>query len=80
MYIMDPNHTLHTGSDIDSLDKPTLAKMSFIFNAINDGWTARKRRDKYVFTRPHDNRKEVFENAYLEAFIKRNICITSNSK
>lgn len=79
MYIMDPTRTIQTGSDIDSIDNPTFAKMSFIFNAINDGWTARKRKDKYVFTRPHDNRKEVFENAYLEAFIKKNICIASKS-
>jgi hypothetical protein len=49
--------------------------MSFIFNAVNDGWTIRKKKDKYVFSKPHDNRKEVFETSYLEAFIKKNLHI-----
>ena len=72
MYIMDIDKTL---SDIDtkSIDPKTLAKMSFVFNAINDGWTIRKKKDKYIFVKPHDNRKEVLETSYLEAFIKKNL-------
>ena len=69
---MDIVHALQA-NDIATIDATTLAKMSFVFNAVNDGWSVRKRKDKYVFTRPHDNRKEVFESAYLEAFIKTNM-------
>ena len=72
MYIMDIVHALQA-NDIATIDATTFAKMSFVFNAVNDGWSVRKRKDKYVFTRPHDNRKEVFESAYLEAFIKTNM-------
>ena len=72
MYIMDIVHALQA-SDIATIDATTFAKMSFVFNAVNDGWSVRKKKDKYVFTRPHDNRKEVFESAYLEAFIKTNM-------
>jgi hypothetical protein len=77
MYIMDIVHALQS-NDITTIDATTFAKMSFVFNAINDGWTVRKKKDKYVFVRPHDNRKEVFENAYLEAFIKTNMSIIPN--
>tara|TARA_B110000285_G_scaffold217635_1_gene266223 strand:+ start:2774 stop:3004 length:231 start_codon:yes stop_codon:yes gene_type:complete len=69
---MDIVHALQA-NDIATIDATTFAKMSFVFNAVNDGWSVRKRKDKYVFTRPHDNRKEVFESAYLEAFIKTNM-------
>jgi len=74
MYIMDIVHALPP----NDVDATTLAKMSFIYNAVNDGWVVRKKKDKYVFTKPHDNRKEVFENAYLEAFIKTNMGFVSN--
>jgi len=71
VYIMDIVHTMPI-SDINTIDARTFAKMSFIYKAINDGWSVRKKKDKYVFTRPHVNRKEVFESSYLEAFIKMN--------
>ena len=61
--------------DMQSIDTKTLAKMSFIFNAVNDGWTIRKKKDKYVFSKPHENCKEVFENSYLDAFVKKSLYI-----
>ena len=76
VYIMDIVHALPS-NDVNTIDAATFAKMSFVYKAVNDGWTVRKRKDKYVFVRPHDNRKEVFESSYLEAFIKMNMPITS---
>ena len=73
---MDIVHSLPS-NDVNTIDAATFAKMSFVYKAVNDGWTVRKKKDKYVFVRPHDNRKEVFENSYLEAFIKINMPITS---
>jgi hypothetical protein len=78
VYIMDIVHALPS-NDVTTIDASTFAKMSFVYNAVNDGWVVRKKKEKYVFVRPHDNRKEVFESAYLEAFIKRNMPITSNT-
>lgn len=74
VYIMDIDNTL---SDIDmkAIDPKTFAKMSFVFNAINDGWTIRKKKDKYIFIKPHDNCKEIFDPNYLDAFIKKNLHI-----
>jgi len=44
-------------------------KMRFIMNALEDGWTVKKRVDNFVFTKKHENRREVFEESYLENFI-----------
>ena len=51
--------------------------MSFIYKAVNDGWAISKRGDKYVFSKPHEGRKEIFENDYLESFIKSNMAFIS---
>lgn len=48
-------------------------KMVFINNAIESGWTVRKKGDSYVFTKKHENRREVFMENYLEKFISTNI-------
>jgi hypothetical protein len=48
-------------------------KMVFIHNAIEDGWTVKKmNEDSYVFTKKHENRRQVFQKEYLENFIEHN--------
>ena len=44
-------------------------KMKFILNALEDGWSVKKREDNYVFTKKHENLLEIFEESYLENFI-----------
>ena len=51
------------------MEKSSEKKMRFIMNALNDGWTVKKREDQFVFTKKHENRREVFEESYLENFI-----------
>ena len=60
------------------IDKKMFAKMNFIYNAIEDGWTVHKRQDKYVFTHPHDKRREVLSEDYLSTFIKTNLTLNTN--
>jgi len=48
-------------------------KMLFVFNAINDGWTIKKRDESYIFSKNHENKKEVFSDSYLGNFIKSNL-------
>jgi hypothetical protein len=50
-----------------------LQKMSFINNAIESGWTVKKRNDKYFFTKKHENKKEVYLDTYLQKFIESNL-------
>ena len=51
-------------------DAKTLHKMKFIYNAINNGWKVKKRKGKYIFTKAHRNKTEVYEDDYLEKFVK----------
>ena len=48
-------------------------KMKFIMNALEDGWSVRKRNDVYIFTKKHEKKREVFEEKYLENFVKKNM-------
>ena len=50
-----------------------LQKMSFIYNALDDGWTIRKRDDKYIFTKKHEGKKEVYLDTFLPNFIEANL-------
>ena len=47
-------------------------KMAFIYNAIEKGWTIKKRDNKYVFTKNHKGEKEVFLDTYLRHFLENN--------
>lgn len=46
--------------------------MKFIYNALENGWKVKKRGDKYIFTKSHYGKKEVFDEDYLEKFVKVN--------
>jgi hypothetical protein len=50
-----------------------IQKMSFIHNAIDDGWAVKKRDDKYIFSKKHENKKEVYLETYLQKFIEANL-------
>jgi hypothetical protein len=54
------------------IDEEKLAKIVFIYNALESGWTITKRDDNYIFNKKHGEKKEVFEEAYLKYFIKSN--------
>ncbi len=56
-----------------SVDFIELQKMSFINNAIDAGWAVKKRNDKYIFSKKHENKKEVYLDTYLQQFIEANL-------
>lgn len=45
-------------------------KMLLLFNAIEDGWTIKKRDESFVFTKNHEGKKEVLHESYLAQFMK----------
>jgi hypothetical protein len=49
-----------------------LNKMIFIFNALENGWTIKKKNKKYIFSKNHEGKKEIFSDDYLTSFIKDN--------
>ena len=57
------------------MNQDILYKMIFIHNAIDNGWSVKKNKDLYVFTKKHDNKKELYLDNYLKKFIKENMLI-----
>lgn len=50
-------------------------KMILLHNALEEGWTIKKQKDSYIFTKKHEGKKEVFQDAYLTQFMKSNMDI-----
>lgn len=42
-------------------------------NALEQGWKIKKREDSYVFTKKHENKREIFQENYLENFVVENM-------
>lgn len=55
-----------------NIDMKTFQKMIFIYNSIEDGWDVKKNGDQYVFLKPHEGKKDVYTDEYLDKFIGRN--------
>jgi hypothetical protein len=52
--------------------KSQYKKMIFIQNALEQGWSVKKSQDSYIFTKKHENRREIFQENYLETFLVSN--------
>jgi hypothetical protein len=49
-----------------------LHKMIFVFNALENGWTIKKKNKQYIFLKNHEGKREIFSEDYLCSFIKDN--------
>lgn len=60
--------------NVDNLEmnKIKFQKMVFLFNALDNGWSIKKRNDSYIFTKNHEGKKEIFNEEYLSIFMKDN--------
>tara|TARA_Y200000002_G_C22666883_1_gene658361 strand:- start:800 stop:1027 length:228 start_codon:yes stop_codon:yes gene_type:complete len=65
----------------EKIDSITMKKMSFFYNALNEGWTIKKLpgEKKYVFTKNHEGKKQIFMDSYLTEFIKSNMDLSKIS-
>ena len=52
-----------------------LQKMAFLYNALEDGWKIKKKDNYYVFTKNHENKKEIYLDSYLKRFMVENMDI-----
>ena len=59
--------------DIDLIQ---LHKMAFVYNAVNEGSKVEMKDGKYVFSKRHEGKKEIYLDSYLEKFITGNVDIT----
>jgi hypothetical protein len=55
------------------MDAIELEKMKFIYSALEKGWNVKKNNDKYIFTKKHCDKKEIFSNEFLLRFMKENL-------
>jgi len=64
------------------ITKKQFQKMLFITNALDKGWSVKKSNDNYIFSKKHENRKEIFQENYLEEFLISNFSsdLLNNSK
>jgi hypothetical protein len=67
----DTSILLETPDNI-KINKKQYQKIIFINNALEDGWSIKKMNEKYIFTKKHENRREIFQEDYLENFIISN--------
>jgi hypothetical protein len=51
----------------------TFKKMNLIYNALEEGWSIKKENTSYIFTKKHENKKEIIEDSYLLKFMKSNL-------
>ena len=58
------------------LDPLVVQKMTFLYNALENGWTIKKRNNLYVFTKNHEGKKEVLLDDYLKRFMLDNLDIS----
>lgn len=56
-----------------NIDLIKLQKLSFIYNAIDAGWSVKKLEDKYIFSKKHEGKKEVYLETYLQKFVESNL-------
>jgi hypothetical protein len=54
------------------INKLKFQKMVFLFNALDSGWSIKKNKDSYIFTKNHEGKKEIFNEEYLAIFMKDN--------
>jgi hypothetical protein len=57
----------------DDISPTDLQKMSFIFNALQNGWEIKMKNNKYHFTKKHENKQEIYLDSYLTHFLKTNM-------
>ena len=71
IYIMDIKINLESLKDLENLkiDGIKFQKMMLLYNAIESGWSVKKRNESYVFTKNHEGKKEIFLESYLSTFI-----------
>ena len=60
-----------------NVDKIKFQKMIFLYNALDNGWSIKKRKDSYIFTKNHEGKKEIFNETYLTIFMKENTNINN---
>jgi hypothetical protein len=57
------------------IDKKLFYKMIFLYNSLNNGWMIKKHNEEYILTKPHENKKEIYNDEYISQFVVKNMDI-----
>ena len=69
---MDIEVNIENSSGKIDIDKIKFQKMVFLYNALDSGWSIKKRKESYIFTKNHEGKKEIFDESFLSSFMKDN--------
>jgi hypothetical protein len=76
---MDIKINLDTLKDLENesikIDIVKFQKMVLLFNAIEQGWSVKKKKNSYIFSKLNENKKEVLEDSYITKFMNTNLDI-----
>ena len=67
---MELNLNIHLDKKNYKIDNTFFQKMVFVFNALEEGWSIKKKDGSYTFSKKHENKKEVFHEDYLIKFMQ----------
>lgn len=73
---MDIQLKFNVDTENIKVDGIQFQKMLLLYNALDDGWSIKKRNGSYVFQKNHEGKKEVFDDSYLTSFMKSNFDIS----
>jgi len=73
---MNFNIKLDVDSDNLKVDGIQFQKMLMLYNALDEGWSIKKRGQSYVFQKNHEGKKEILDESYLLTFMKSNFDIS----
>ena len=69
---------INVKNDLDvEIDQIKFKKMIFLYNALDNGWSIKKKHNSYIFTKNHEGKKEIFDESYLSIFMKDNMNINN---
>ena len=57
------------------IDNIKFQKMVLLYNALDEGWSVKKRNNSYIFIKNHEGKKEIISDTYLQRFMKSNFDI-----
>jgi hypothetical protein len=69
---LDSLKDLENNTDF-KVDAIKFQKMLLLYNTIEQGWSVKKRNGSYVFSKNHENKKEILDDSYLLKFMKSNL-------
>jgi hypothetical protein len=58
-----------------NIDLIQLQKMTFVYNALDAGWSVKKIDNQYIFSKKHEGKREVYLDTYLQKFIESNLVL-----